>query len=483
MVVALTLTIGTGTLAPASAEPAGHPALTTPKVINGGPGTSTDYPFLVSLLLGDRIPTPGPFQAQFCGGTLTTSTTVVTAAHCVVDQNNGVIRNPGSFYVGLGSDLKATDYRIVGITNVSVNPDYSRRAASNDVAVLTLAQPITDVPTLAPLSPAEAAAYTATGQPVRVAGWGNTSTTGNNFPAVFQVGDLAVFPDSVCGGGEAFIWNGLTFRGFSPSEANPNSMLCAGGVTPDSRRVDSCQGDSGGPLVGGTGPAARLVGIVSWGNDCANEFPGVYTRVAAEYDFLKSSNAVPDSAPRVAPAIVVQPQSGAARISFVAAIDGSEPTAFAATVLDPATGQAVNCFAEPRKDGSPAVCIASGLTNGTPYQVTAIAGNSFGNSPATAPYGFVPQAVPTPGRITKATSLGDGKVQFRVTASQPNGSALLTQRLICKPVMGKGTRTAGINDKDVIVKRMASTSYTCVVRARNSLGFADSLPFPVKIPK
>ena len=472
-----------GTVESASAQPSGQRSLTTPRVINGGPGNSTDYPYLVSLLLGDRIPNPGPFQAQFCGGTLTTPTTVVTAAHCVVDQNNGVIRNPGSFYVGFGSDLKAPDYRIVGITNVSVNPDYSRRASSNDVAVLTLAQPVTDIPTLPPLSPAEAGGYTATGQPVRVVGWGNTSTTGNSFPAVFQVGDLAVFPDSVCGGGEAFIWNGLTFRGFSPAEANPASMLCAGGVTPDSRRIDSCQGDSGGPLVGGSGPAARLVGIVSWGNDCANEFPGVYTRVAAEYDFIKAAGAVPDSAPRVAPTIVVQPQSGAARISFVAAIDGSEPTAFAATVLDPATGQAVNCFAQPRKDGAPAVCIASGLTNGTSYQVTAIAGNGFGNSPPTAPYGFVPQAVPTPGRITKSTQLGGGKVQFRVTSSRPNGSPLLTQRIICNPVAGRGARTSAITGKDVTVRRMAATSYTCVVRARNALGFADSLPFPVKVAK
>jgi trypsin len=38
-----------------------------------------------------------------------------------------------------------------------------------------------------------------------------------------------------------------------------------------------CQGDSGGPFV----VANRLIGIISWGFECARpDFPGVYTRVA-----------------------------------------------------------------------------------------------------------------------------------------------------------------------------------------------------------
>ena len=34
-----------------------------------------------------------------------------------------------------------------------MNPDYARRTAVNDVAVLTLAEPVTDIPFLRPASP------------------------------------------------------------------------------------------------------------------------------------------------------------------------------------------------------------------------------------------------------------------------------------------------------------------------------------------
>ena len=51
-----------------------------------------------------------------------------------------------------------------------------------------------------------------------------------------------------------------------------DNMLCA-----NNRRRDSCQGDSGGPLVSD----GLLVGIVSWGVGCRNNFPGVYTRTSS----------------------------------------------------------------------------------------------------------------------------------------------------------------------------------------------------------
>ena len=246
-----------------------------PRIINGIDGNPADYPFLVSLLVAVRLASDGAYQAQFCAGTLTTATTVVTAAHCVVDQDSGAIRDPEGIRIGIGANLRDPALRVVSITRVSVSPDYERKAASNDVAVLTLAAPVADVPVLLPIRPDEASATPSSGQVVKVVGWGTLSTTHKLFPDVFKVGELTIFPDATCGGGEGFTLNGVTFKGFSSNDADPATMICAGGVTADSERIDSCQGDSGGPLVVGIGANARLLGIVSWCESCADVFPGV----------------------------------------------------------------------------------------------------------------------------------------------------------------------------------------------------------------
>jgi hypothetical protein len=283
---------------------------------------------------------------------------------------------------------------VVAVSAVTPSPAYQRRSAINDVAVLTLAEPVTDVPTLLPLSPEEAAAYLTPGAVLQVAGWGNVSTDGRQFPAIFKVGNLVLFPDSTCGGGESFVLNGVKFLGFGPGDADVASMLCAAGTTAAGKRVDSCQGDSGGPVIAGTGAAARLIGIVSWGEACASDYPGVYTRVPAEYAFLAEQGAATAKPPTVAPAITVTPASGAIDVSFTAAADGGVVATFAATALDPVTGVATNCFATPAPGKSTATCSIVGLANGTAYQVTGFSGSPLGNSPVTAAVAATPRPGP-----------------------------------------------------------------------------------------
>ena len=50
---------------------------------------------------------------------------------------------------------------------------------------------------------------------------------------------------------------------------------------------DACNGDSGGPLYDSDNNV--LVGVASWGTGCGlDEYPGVYARISAQFDWIKS---------------------------------------------------------------------------------------------------------------------------------------------------------------------------------------------------
>ena len=67
-----------------------------------------------------------------------------------------------------------------------------------------------------------------------------------------------------------------------------DSMICAGYRGLGGK--DACQGDSGGPLICNHGNKAVLVGVVSWGNGCAEpNHPGVYSRVTHVLDWIKDN--------------------------------------------------------------------------------------------------------------------------------------------------------------------------------------------------
>lgn len=60
---------------------------------------------------------------------------------------------------------------------------------------------------------------------------------------------------------------------------------------------DSCQGDSGGPLY--DSDSETLVGIVSWGYDCADpQFPGVYSRISSQISWIEKTICAEHSSPK-----------------------------------------------------------------------------------------------------------------------------------------------------------------------------------------
>lgn len=448
----IALAIGVGIAAPAGA------------VVNGAPSTPGTFGFLVALLDTQRLASQGVFQSQFCGGSLTTPTTVVTAAHCLVDQKSGVRDLPTSVVVGFGRSLNDPSIRTVGVSLITVHPNYNISNGDNDVAVLTLTSPVTDISTIKPTAAEEASVLEQPGTKVTVAGWGSINSFGNSFADAFRVGELTLLPAGACGQGQNTSLNGITFLAYQPGEANSAVMLCAIGVSPTGRIIDSCKGDSGGPLVAGDGDAQRLIGLVSWGLNCATRHPGVYTKLSAMTDFLTSTGALGISAP---PQLSLTPLNERVRVTFPKKSENANFASFTATVVGSTTQQ---CSAAATTNGRAASCDIIGLANGTSYAIAATGSSAAGMSAASNSLTSTPIAVPDAGRIKKAQVSGQ-RVIVKATKSVST-TPILGERVACLPVSGGAGRSAKLIEGSAIVKSLQAGDYTCAVIARNELGSA-----------
>ncbi|MCP2252421.1 Trypsin [Prauserella aidingensis] len=239
VLAAFALTALTGaSLAPATAGAA------EPYVVGGDETSVADHSYAVYLVDDDG--------RQFCGGTLTSSRKVVTAAHCadaLPAEDLGVVA---------GRQDTRTDRGIeAGVRDVWIAPSYQDPISGGDIAVLSLDRAV-PYRTAEVADASDSAKYRA-GTEATVLGWGRVSESGERSNTL-RSAQVPVVADDTCS------------RAYH--EYDSESMVCAG--YPEGG-VDACQGDSGGPLMVGD----TLIGVVSWGDGCAQAGkPGVYTRVS-----------------------------------------------------------------------------------------------------------------------------------------------------------------------------------------------------------
>jgi len=247
------------------------------RIVNGEEARQGAWPWAVIL---GRSRFGGGFQVM-CGGTLINEDTIVSAAHCF----DSIPGQQGPNMVRLGDHDITTTADGASPVDISISrsiqhPGWNSNTLSDDIAIVKLSRPVTynnnirraclpdaykgqDLPGLLSTNPPT------------IIGWGSTFSGGGPQNRLRQA-KVPMVTQQQCANAYAAI-SRVTIG---------DTKLCAG----DGRR-DTCNGDSGGALLSDAiGNSYAVVGVTSFGVDCAREdFPGVYTRVDQYLDWIRQN--------------------------------------------------------------------------------------------------------------------------------------------------------------------------------------------------
>ncbi|XP_035202104.1 transmembrane protease serine 5 isoform X1 [Oxyura jamaicensis] len=225
------------------------------RVVGGTDAAPGRWPWQVSVRQGSR---------HRCGGSVLAPSWIVTAAHCVHSYRR---LHASGWLVGTGVARGSIEQEAgVPVEKVIYHPLYNGSSLDYDIALMKLRVPLnfSDAIRAVCLPPSHRDLFQ--GTPCWVSGWGYTRPDQAQLTETLKEALVPLISTRRCN--SSCMYEGeLTAR-----------MLCAG--YPQGK-IDACQGDSGGPLVCQDDLTWRLVGVVSWGQGCAEpNHPGVYTNVA-----------------------------------------------------------------------------------------------------------------------------------------------------------------------------------------------------------
>ncbi|XP_029876455.1 suppressor of tumorigenicity 14 protein-like isoform X1 [Aquila chrysaetos chrysaetos] len=246
----------------------GRQQLKKNRIVGGEDARSGKWPWQASLQMGAH--------GHVCGASVISDRWLISAAHCFLDSDSVRYSVPLGWraYMGLHTiNEKSNRVAMRSIKRIIVHPQYDQSISDYDIALLEMETSVFFSELVQPICLPSTSRIFVYGTVCYVTGWGAVKEN-SHLAKTLQEARVRIINQSVC--------NKLY------DDLITSRMLCAGNLNGG---VDACQGDSGGPLAcTGKGNRWYLAGIVSWGEGCARRNrPGVYTKVAALYDWIRQN--------------------------------------------------------------------------------------------------------------------------------------------------------------------------------------------------
>lgn len=231
------------------------------RIVGGTNATRFQFPYYVQIISAIKLNETKTVYGN-CGGSIISSTFVMTAAHCVKNSvSNKVVMG---FYTV--DDLRgAIAYPV---KSIRIHEEYNSTARTKDIALIELSKEIKFTDFIKPIQ--FSCNYTQPDILTVVAGTGITSDADRKSSTSLQWTNLTTISNEQC------------TKTFASIET---SNLCAVGK----ERKGSCQGDSGTAIIREVNGTQIQVGVLSWGviNGCERGYPSVYARLSDNIDWIK----------------------------------------------------------------------------------------------------------------------------------------------------------------------------------------------------
>ncbi|XP_022905875.2 chymotrypsin-2-like [Onthophagus taurus] len=232
------------------------------RIIDGTPAINGQWPFVVSIQNEEQ---------HVCGGAIINQRYVLTACHCFVEGDD--VLKEEDVMITVGNVIWREGERHT-VEKIITHENYDSDAVINDIALARVKKPFIFNSNVQPIKPSptniddDRLPVSAT-----VVGWGFTNSGKklvNVASEILNYVQLKTIPWYTC-------------REYYSDIYPTNLCMTSGSMK------GSCNGDSGGPLVTYTDKGLVQIGLVSYGDDCNNTKPEVYTRVPLYLDWIEDN--------------------------------------------------------------------------------------------------------------------------------------------------------------------------------------------------